>query len=129
MEKCKDRLGIVANVKLQLAILLILAIFDVIMTMIGMNIGLHEKNPLWMRLGEDMYLFRVVTIALFVGFFGLAGQYPESTLYRACKKALIVGIIIIGLVVALNTLQILWAAKESYSVVGLADNIFYLGWN
>ena len=38
------------DLRLQLAVLLILALFDVIMTMIGVNVGLSEENPLWVRL-------------------------------------------------------------------------------
>ena len=109
MEKFKNSVRLTANIRLQLTILVILAVFDVIMTAIGLNIGLSEKNPLWVRLGSDVYIFRMVTIALFVGLFGLVGErYPESILYRACRKALIISIIITGIIVFFNGIQILW---------------------
>ena len=117
MEEFKNGLRL-DNLYLQLTILVILAIFDVIMTMIGLNMGLTEKNPLWLRLGEDVFIFRMVTGALFTGLFGLVGErYPDSSLYRSCRKALIIGIIITGIIVIINGVQILWVVKESYDVL------------
>ena len=113
MEKFKNSVRVAANLRLQLAILLILAIFDVIMTMLGLNIGLSEANPLWVRLGRDIYILRLMTVSFFIGFFALVGErYPYSTFYRASRKALVISIIITGIVVLFNAIQIFWAVQE-----------------
>ena len=102
---------LMSDIRLQLAILLILAVVDVVMTMIGLNMGFVEQNPLWGRLGEDIYVFRMATVAIFLGVFGLASGNPDGQLYRACRKALVIGLVVMGLVSIVNMIQIAMALK------------------
>ncbi len=83
------------------------------MTMLGLNIGLSEANPLWERLGRDIYIIRLMNVSFFIGFFAIIGErYPYGTFYRACRKALVISIIITGFIVFFNAFQIFWAVKE-----------------
>ena len=106
MEKPKNGVQRIADIRLQLAFLLILAVSDVIMTMIGLSIGFVEQNPLWGHLGESVYVFRMTTIAIFLAIFGLASGNPDGRLFRACRKALVIGLVVMGLVLVLNMAQI-----------------------
>ncbi len=109
----RDCVRITADIRLQLAILLILAVFDVIMTVVGLNMGFVEQNPLWRHLGESVYVFRMATIAIFISILGLASKNQDGRFYRACRKALVIGLVVVGLVSIINVIQIAMALKVS----------------
>jgi hypothetical protein len=47
--------------------LLTLSLIDMGLTAIGIVVGASEMNPLMATMGKDIFIFRMVTVALFIG--------------------------------------------------------------
>ncbi len=87
---------------------MLLTMFDAGLTLVGLNLGVTELNPLIESVGSDIFEFRMATVAIFIILYALlAEKYPWGT-----SRALWLVLIIMSFVV-------LW------NVVAISDGVLY----
>jgi hypothetical protein len=82
--------------------LLTLSLIDMGLTAIGIVVGASEMNPLMATMGKDIFIFRMVTVALFIGAYALLVEHFPW----ACKRALWIVLILMSFVVLWNLLAV-----------------------
>lgn len=82
--------------------LFVLALVDIGLTMIGLNLGLIELNPMFEYMGWTIFEFRMATVGIFIGLFGLLSE----KFHWAFSRALWLVLAIMALVILWNMIQI-----------------------
>ena len=86
----------------QLLALFILTMMDIGLTVTGFATGATEMNPLFGRIGTDVFQFRMISFTVFVILYALlADKYPWAT-----SRALYIVLVIMVFAVAWNMVAI-----------------------